>query len=183
MIDLESTPTWAKGLLRTFGSEIFRRAWRDGLPVELILAVIWTESGGNPKAQRCEFQEAGEKDGRATLVSRWRYPVLVREWARKLNCTYETEYIGQATGWGLMQIQGATARELGFVDWFPRLCEPEVNLAYACQYLRNQMAIWGTSPEDAYAAYNGGNSQRGVNGMYRNQRNVDRFMAYYRELT
>jgi hypothetical protein len=77
-------------------------------------------------------------------------------------CSWETERIGRATSWGLMQIMGETARCTGFQGWFPELCQPLAGLEWACRYLRRLVdhyladSDWPT----VMRAYNGGPGNR-----------------------
>jgi hypothetical protein len=77
-------------------------------------------------------------------------------------CSWETERIGRATSWGLMQVMGETARVVGFRGWFPELCRPEIGLEWGCRYLRRLVdryladSDWPT----VMRAYNGGPGNR-----------------------
>lgn len=77
------------------------------------------------------------------------------------GCSVETERIGRATSWGLMQVMGETARCNGFRGWFAELCEPAMGLEWGCLYLhrlkdRFPNADWPT----LMRAYNGGPGNR-----------------------
>jgi len=66
-----------------------------------------------------------------------------------------TEWSGQRTSWGLMQVMGANAREHGFRGrFFTDLCEPEVGLEFGCRFLARLLAR--NDVEDAVSAYNWG---------------------------
>ncbi|NDY56319.1 lytic transglycosylase domain-containing protein [Desulfovibrio sulfodismutans] len=74
------------------------------------------------------------------------------------HCSHETERIGRATSWGLMQVMGETARCNGFRGWFPELCTPVVGLEWGCRYLRrlaDKHLAEGGWPT-VMRAYNGG---------------------------
>lgn len=87
--------------------------------------------------------------------------------------------MAQKTSWGLMQIMGGVAYELGFKGWPGELLDPETNLYYGCEFLIGKIFLYGDEdPARLYAAYNAG-SPRFENGRYRNQRNVDNFMLIY----
>lgn len=76
--------------------------------------------------------------------------------------SWETERIGRATSWGLMQIMGETARCCGFRGWFPELCRPESGLEWGCRYLRrlaDRYLADGGWPT-VMRAYNGGPGNR-----------------------
>ena len=119
----------------------------------LVGAVVVTESAGEPCAIRYErgyrylFQPARVKPK---------------------GCSTTTEINAQQCSWGLMQIMGATARELGFRGWLSELCRPEVGLEYGCKYLARQVKRFG-SVEAGVAAYNMGSPRKGEDGKYLNQ--------------
>jgi len=122
----------------------------------LVTAICLQESGGNPVAVRYE------------PGYRW-----ISKHAEKPNiCTKETEVVLQSMSWGLMQIMGATARDLGFTGWLTELLTPEVNLLWGCAYLEQLTSIYN-GVEDVVAAYNAGSPRRGKNGQYVNQPYVD----------
>lgn len=50
-----------------------------------------------------------------------------------------TEAIGRSTRFGLMQIYGQVARELGFLNTFDSLCNPTVGLIWGCRHLAGLM--------------------------------------------
>ncbi len=68
----------------------------------------------------------------------------------------DQEWWGQRASWGLMQVMGATARELGFAgDYIPQILHPETNLALGCK-LMSQLLGWAKDTRRALAAYNAG---------------------------
>lgn len=126
-----------------------------GLPVALIKAFCEVESAWNPWAMRYE------------PTYRW----LVGD---KLTMT-QTERVGQMISWGLMQLMGGVARELGFDGAFPQLCDPGVGLDYGCRHLQHFYQRHGNWP-DAIASYNAGSPRR-VGESYVNQSYVDKVTA------
>lgn len=63
----------------------------------------------------------------------------------------------RATSWGLMQIMGQTARELGFDGRFlTALCDPELGLEYGCRKLKKCLDIKDGDVNKALLMYNGG---------------------------
>ena len=129
---------------------------RHGIPVELISAIIEVESGWRPWANRYEKG----------------YKYLV-DYAGAF-CSPDTEKVNQQTSWGLMQIMGGTARDIGFQEPFlTRLCDPETGLEWSCKYLRrlyDRHQTWS----DAVSAYNQGWPHRNQDGKYKNQGYVDK---------
>ncbi len=70
-----------------------------------------------------------------------------------------TEWHGQRTSWGLMQIMGAVARERGLKGWLTRMLQPEVNLSIGIKHLQ-WLAGRGWSGKDMISAYNQGSPRR-----------------------
>lgn len=113
------------------------------LPPDLVAAIVQVESGGNRFAIRHEpaypwlwdvrgnrpFGEMAVNPGRAAL--RAPHP----DFSAAPGSTTLTEWIGQQTSWGLMQVMGAVAREFGFKGHFPGLCDPFDGLHYGCRLL------------------------------------------------
>ena len=93
----------------------------------------------------------------------------------------DTELIAQKTSWGLMQVMGTVARELGHRGWLSELCEPERGIYYGCLHLKKLMDRHGNL-SDTVAAYNAGSPRRDVNGKYVNQEYVDRFIRVLSEV-
>lgn len=139
---------------------------------ELVQALIDIESSGNPYAIRFEphfYKELLNKSIQ-TFSS---------------DCTVDTERVMRATSWGLMQIMGETARNLGFDNKFlSELIEPGINLKYGCLYLARSTAInrkqYGI--KGGIAAYNAGRIKLDSNGQFVNLKYVNKVMAKYQEL-
>lgn len=93
------------------------------LPPNLVTAIIRTESGGNPWAFRYE----------PAFFDRY---IANKRWPVFGAISQETEKRGRATSWGLMQVMGQTARELGCVEpYISSLCWPETGIYWGCRYL------------------------------------------------
>lgn len=120
--------------------QIARSAEAFKLPCELVLAICTTESGLNPWAFRHEPAyrylwdvKASRPAVVAPAIAAQRSPVPgFRSIAGESALT---EWIGQQSSWGLMQVMGALARELGFRGHFPQLCFPTDGLTYGCRHL------------------------------------------------
>ena len=124
------------------------------LPPNLVRAICEVESSFNPWAWRFEPQ----------------YKYLVGD---RLTMT-TTERMGQMCSWGLMQVMGGVAREAGYRDAFPNLCDPDVGLNYGCKHLAKFYAKHLNWP-DAIASYNAGSPRHNLaDGGYVNQIYVDR---------
>jgi soluble lytic murein transglycosylase-like protein len=116
-------------------------AKQSNLNPDIVRAVVSVESGGDTYAVRYE--------------PNWKWWLDLDGWAALVNVTKATEQICQSMSWGLMQIMGAVARELGMKDDLSRLCDPEYGLKYGCMKLRQNLDKFGTI-ERALAAYNAG---------------------------
>ena len=138
-------------------------ASRRSLPWELVYSICQVESSLNPSAIRHEP----------------RYRWLVGD-----NETMSpTERQDQMTSWGLMQVMGAVARELGHTGPLSDLLDPPTGLFYGCLHLRRFRAKYDIWP-DVIAAYNAGSPRRvaGQIGPYVNQSYVDKVLAAWNNL-
>jgi soluble lytic murein transglycosylase-like protein len=174
-------PEWAKALPWPL---IREKAEKYRLSPELVAAVVQTESAGNVHCIRAEVKKTLSESGQVLFVSTWRYFEEPDHFAASLKpaCSSPTEWVLQACGIGPMQVQGGVAREHGFAGWLTELCSWETGVEYGCRHLRKKADRYGDDPATLYAAYNGGSPRKTATGMFENQRNVDRFMALYREL-
>ena len=157
-----------------YTAEIVEYATTHGLRPELIEALVMTESSGVAWAWNPEPKYRWMWDVRANRPFRG---LLAEEIAAKrppsdfpcLAGDPDQEWWAQQASWGLMQIMGAVARELGFKGpYLTALCEPAVNLNLGCLKLA-QLMVWSDGHETrALAAYNGGKFGNEV-PPYRNQ--------------
>lgn len=128
----------------------------------LVAAIISVESAWNNWTVRAEPQ--------------FKWTWMVEEYAPKLQITETTERTLQKTSWGLMQLMGGTARELGYEGMLTQLCLPELGLDWGLRYLA-RIAKRHTQLTDQIAAYNAGSPRRGAGGQYKNQGYVDKVLA------
>ena len=141
-----------------------RAARQHGLPIALVRAVVEVESGGNPLSIRYEpgFFDRYVRDLKISPV----YP-----------CSLQTERVARATSWGLMQIMGQKARELGYAEPFlSRLCEPDFGLEYGCRFLAAlaKLHLDRLGYAGVVAAYNAGSPRKNPDGTYVNQPYVEK---------
>ena len=138
-------------------------ASRRSLPWELVYAICQVESSLNPSAVRHE--------------PRYRWLVGDNETMSPI------ERQDQMTSWGLMQVMGAVARELGHTGPLSDLLDPPTGLFYGCLHLRRFRAKYDIWP-DVIAAYNAGSPRRvaGPIGPYVNQSYVDKVLAAWNNL-
>ncbi len=116
------------------------------LPMHLITAIIKIESGGNRFAVRYEPAFAD------------RYLSKIR--INGINpCSDETERHMRACSWGLMQVMGQTAREMGFNEPFlSALCDSETGIEWGCKVLAKKRDLYLASHgwPGVISAYNAG---------------------------
>lgn len=109
-----------------------------GLDPALVLAVVEQESNFNQFATRYE-------DGFWTRYVKKNYPVR------------NTESNSRAISYGLMQLMGEVARELGLSDiQLSDLIDPQLNLKYGCLHLANKLKAAKGDVEKALLLWNGG---------------------------
>ena len=132
------------------------------VPPELVLGIIEAESGGDPHATKINST----------------YPYTMMQAKRPAGCSVDMERMCQKTAWGLMQVIGATARELGFDGWLSELVSPETNIRLGIEFLRRKMSQYFERDgiEGVAAAYNGGAPRRRPDGKFVNQSYVDKVM-------
>lgn len=127
------------------------------LPGWLVSAIIQQESGADPWAMRFE----------PAFLARY-VPPKPRVYGA---VSADTERIGLATSWGLMQIMGLVARERGFTGPFlSALCNPDTGIEYGCRHLAllRDRYLDGSSWEPVIAAYNAGSPRRTEDGKWVN---------------
>lgn len=112
------------------------------LDFELVKSLIQIESSGNPWAMRYE--------------SKWRWFLKPSYWAWRLKISDSTERIAQSSSFGLCQVMGAVARELGFEGHLTELCDPAVGIKYGCKKLKQCIDRYDGDIRKGLAAYNAG---------------------------
>jgi soluble lytic murein transglycosylase-like protein len=134
------------------------------IDANLIEAFCMTESSGNPNAVRYE-------------------PAFYRKYIVPMNLP-ESEGLGRATSYGLMQIMGEVARELGFTGQFMELFDPATGLEYALKHLKHFVLKYQAQGLDyAIASYNAGSPRVGDDGKFVNQQYVDTVHSYWNKIT
>lgn len=142
--------------------------WGDFLNVDknLIAAIVATESNFEPHAMRYE--------------ETWRYLHFPEQHAIPLNITALTERKLQMFSYGLMQVMGSVAREMGMVSPLPKMLEIDTGIQYGTMQIRRMLLRWPSKIQHAISAYNQGSpifdqaAQK-----YKNQGYVDKVMSYY----
>jgi len=139
---------------------IHAQAEHHKLDPKLIAAICYKESSGKQFACRYEPN------------FKWLYKV--EDVAKALHTSVSSVEGLQKTSWGLMQVMGANAYELGFsFDRFPsELCMAQVGIEYGCRYLARLWKKYGVL-EEVISAYNAGSARRDDEGKFLNQKYVD----------
>lgn len=133
---------------------------------DLVMSIIEHESlGGDPFACRME--------------PNYRWTNNPRDFARNLGISYLTEFTFQSMGLGLMQIQGATIRDLGYLDHLSKCFDPHLNVWFGVSYLKKLLEKYGDEVK-AISAYNAGHVSM-INGMFSNQKYVDHVSGFLRK--
>lgn len=139
------------------------------LDPNIIAAIVMTESGGKTWCAR--FEKHTDK-----------YTRHIASHARILGQTLDTELMQQKTSWGLMQIMGFKARELGFEGYLPMLCLPHIGLEWGCRALESFLKREGGDYFRAVASYNAGSVVM-VDGQVKNLEYVLKVAKYAEQLT
>lgn len=120
-------------------------AAKYNLDYKLVLAFVQTESNFNPWAVRYEPEFYKNYSGNMKVANS--------------ICSADTEKHMRSASFGLMQIMGQTARELGFTGpYIPQLCDPATGLEFGCKLLRQKIdKFWKDHGNDGViSAYNAG---------------------------
>lgn len=147
---------------------IQHHARHNNLDPLLVEAIVHIESGGNPWLTRYE--------------PNYRWTVYVRDLAVKHGVSVNTMTIMQQTSWGLMQLMGATAYDMGFEGYITELVTPTLGIEWGCKYLAKQRDRFGSYEPDFVAAYNAGRPKKTEGGFYMNQQYVDKVYKKLSEL-
>ena len=145
---------------KTWIEMITEKSRQADLQPEMILAIIEAESNENPYA--------------ATYHAN--YSWINMQTKRPAACHPNTESVLQRTAWGLMQIMGATARDIGFEGWLTELTIPVVNIEIGMKYLAglSERYLESHGIDGVIAAYNAGSPKKTADSKYRNQAYVDK---------
>jgi soluble lytic murein transglycosylase-like protein len=121
------------------------QAKQMGLDPALVCAVVEQESNWNLWAIRAE----------KGFETRYVDP---------LGLNNMTEVFGRSMSWGLMQLMGEVARELGFTGpYLSQLCDPAIGLFWGCKKLRECFDVHPNDNEKALLRWNGGGNPNYAN--------------------
>lgn len=144
------------------GIEAIALQW--SVPLDLVLAVVATESSGHSGALRYE--------------KHFDYLYNVPDFAKRFGWTEETEITLQRISWGLMQIMLATARWRGFQSHPQELLKPAVGVTWGTYHLAQLFGKYGDW-QRAISAYNQGSPATNIlTGKFKNQAYVDKVNAH-----
>lgn len=112
------------------------------LPLPFVLAVIQVESGGdtfawNPEPHYRYLYNVRRKAPFRALTAAEKFSEQPPADFPSLAGDRDAEWWGQQASWGLMQVMGAVARELGMRGHIPSLCDPQIGIRYGCMHLAN----------------------------------------------
>jgi len=136
----------------------------NGVDPELAVAIAETESYFDELACRFEVN--------------WKYLVNVESFARNSRISQDSERILQMCSWGMMQVMGSVARELGHRVNLLELTKPEVGVRFGCLKLKDLMRRY-SKLDDVIASYNAGSPRLRDDGKYVNQIYVDKVRGIY----
>lgn len=138
----------------------------DPYPVSpaLLYSIAMIESSLDPNTVRYE--------------PNWRYYYDIKKFADDLDITSQTEHVLQSMSWGLMQVMGTVARELGFTRHLTELINPHFNVAIAIKKLEELFNKYDNL-EDVVSSYNQGNPRKKADGLYMNQNYVNKVLTVF----
>ena len=157
-------PHWTQNLP---WKTIEKKADKYNLDRFLVAAIIQTESSGN----RCDTR----------FEKRFKHLYHPEKFAQLNQITVQAEIEHQKTSFGLMQIMGSVARELGFKRNLWNLCNPRMNVELGVKKLK-KLSGRHESMEDLIASYNAGRPFMLSNGKYKNHQYVNKVLQRYQEI-
>jgi hypothetical protein len=191
-------PKWATNLPWQLISEY---AEEFKLDANLFAAIIQTESSGHTWRTRFEcvydpgnikFTPDGEMDyGDLSFTPRVNHKYLVtpERFAKKFNISVATEISMQFTSWGLGQVMGYTARDMGYQGYLTELLIPAEGLYWSAQVLASKTYLPTgkkryESIKSVIASYNRGSVKMKDDNQFEfvNQVYVDKVWGYYEQL-
>lgn len=102
----------------------------------LVCGIIQRESSFSPAVTRFE-------------------PAFKERYLDKLHLP-EDETKARATSYGLMQLLGESAREMGFAEPLVNLLDPDTNITWGCRWLKHKMALAKGDVSVGLLYWNGG---------------------------
>lgn len=162
---------------------IVKIAREQSAPEDIIRAIIRVESNSNPCAVRAEPMYRFLWDVEKNTPFRSIGSIERNQFAAPADFpsaagSQHTEWVGQRSSWGPMQIMGAVARELGFRGFFPELCNA-TGIVYGVKHFMalHHRFFANHGITGVVAAYNAG-SPRYVKSEFVNQSYVDKVASF-----
>jgi soluble lytic murein transglycosylase-like protein len=119
-------------------------AKRHALDPSLVCALIEQESAWNTHAIRYE----------PGFFAKYVAPLFTNN---KVEPPTNTEANSRAISWGLMQVMGQSAREIGFIGQFlSELCDPAIGIEVGCLLFARKLGAAHGDIDDALQCWNGG---------------------------
>lgn len=143
--------------------EIERASAASGIDADVVEAMVLQESGGRTHAWNPEPKYRWFWDVRhnrpfrtvsdAEVASKWPPTDF-----SALTAERDQEWWGQQASWGLLQVMGAVAREVGFGGlYLPELCgDPALGLSLGCKHYAAMLRLSDGDPWKAVGMYNAG---------------------------
>lgn len=136
---------------------------RFGVSPEVMAAIITVESGWDSWAYR--YEPAFE------------YLYKIEDTAKDSGITQTSMRVLQKSSFGLCQLMGARALELGLKGSPAQLFDPATNLEFGCRHFLTLMARYDDR-SDQIAAYNAGSARREpLTGLYVNHKYVTKVLT------
>jgi soluble lytic murein transglycosylase-like protein len=88
------------------------------------------------------------------------YTKYIEKMIASHQLTNPTEERARAFSWGLMQVMGEVAREMGYTGPLAELCDPATGIEVGCRTLAHKIATNEGSIANSLQAYNGGSNPR-----------------------
>lgn len=85
-------------------------------------------------------------------------PAFQQRYVEPMGLT-PTETIARSISWGLMQLMGESAREMGFNGKMASLCDPDNGLEWGCKHLKAKMDAHSGDVTAGLLAWNGGGNK------------------------
>ena len=121
----------------------------------LLLAMIYQESGGDEAALRYEVAWRYFWNPKASGGLYDKGLSVEANRSHAWNVLGSTEFHSQSFSWGLLQVMGSVARELGLKGYLAKICDPTVGLKMGLLHMQKKMKQAKGDVHKALEFYNG----------------------------